>query len=396
MPRSLRRQIAATDIFFLLYWFSTAMGLLPPSLVYDDYTNPILVAWNWSYFPIDVVFALLGLYAVHLSERGDHGKAKVLVLVALTLMHASGLMAISFWSLRQELDPLWWVPNLYLAAMPFFYIRWALGNVFEANENIVPTGTLGDPGPRDLLIRPRRARSADICSPLSRKHGSCLVQRWSSTMTFDLSAHMNTMTRTVRNLERDGKPAKAMIASCVYDTSAANLWDALTSKARMERWFLPVSGDLELGGRYQFQGNAGGTITECRPHERIGATWEFGGNVTWVTVTLTPDGQGTRLELEHAAIIDPNLPPFGPGAVGVGWELGLMGLAWHIADSATAIDPTEAAAWPTTAEGKDFVRTSSTGWGEADIAAGEDPARARAGAEMTRQFYTGEMQPPTA
>ena len=73
-----------------------------------------------------------------------------------------------------------------------------------------------------------------------------------------------------------------------------------------------------------------------------------------------------------------------------------MGLAWHIADSATAIDPAEAAAWPTTVEGKDFVRTSSTGWGEADIAAGEDPARARAGAEMTRQFYAGEMQPPAA
>lgn len=209
-------------------------------------------------------------------------------------------------------------------------------------------------------------------------------------MPFDLAAHMNAMTRLVRNLERDGKPAKAVVASCVYDTDAADLWDALTSRERLPRWFLPVSGDLKLGGRHQFQGNAGGTITECEPRRKVAATWEFGGGVTWVTVTLTPEGQRTRLELEHIAIVDPNLPPFGPGAVGVGWELGLMGLSWHLAEPATAIDPAEGAAWPTTAEGKNFVRTSSAGWGEADIAAGEDPAKARAGAEMTRQFYTGE------
>jgi uncharacterized protein YndB with AHSA1/START domain len=212
-------------------------------------------------------------------------------------------------------------------------------------------------------------------------------------MTLDLAAHLRGMTRTVRNFERDGKPAKAVIASCVYDTDAADLWNALTDPRRIPRWFLPVSGDLRLGGRYQFEGNAGGTITECVPEKRIGATWEFMGGVTWVTVTLTPDGQGTRLELEHVAIVDPNLPPFGPGAVGVGWELGLGGLSLHIAQPAAVIDPAEGAAWATTPDGKEFVRTSSTGWGDADIAAGEDPARARAGAEMTRQFYTGEAPP---
>ncbi len=29
-------------------------------------------------------------------------------------------------------------------------------------------------------------------------------------MTFDLTAHMKAISRTVRNLERDGKPAKAV------------------------------------------------------------------------------------------------------------------------------------------------------------------------------------------
>jgi uncharacterized protein YndB with AHSA1/START domain len=211
---------------------------------------------------------------------------------------------------------------------------------------------------------------------------------------FDLARHLGTTTRVVRNLERDGKPAKAVIVSAVYDTDPADLWDAITNPERLPRSFLPISGDLRVGGRYQFQGNAGGTITECVPNRRIAATWEFGASVTWLTVTLTPMGERTKLKLEHVALVDPNFPPFGPGAVGVGWDLGLMGLARHLTVPDKVFPPEKAAGWAVSPEGKEFVRTSSTGWGEADIKAGEEPAKARAGAEMTRQFYTGELQPP--
>jgi uncharacterized protein YndB with AHSA1/START domain len=210
-------------------------------------------------------------------------------------------------------------------------------------------------------------------------------------MAFNPTAHMPELTRVVRNLERDGKPAKAVVASCIYDTDAADLWDALTNRERLPRWFLPVSGDLKLGGRYQFEGNAGGTITECVPQKKIAATWEFGGGVSWVTVTLTPEKTGTRFELEHVAEVGAHWDSFGPGAVGTGWELGFLGLAAHVADPATAIDPATGATWPTTPEGKAFVRMSTTGWGEADIAAGEGAEAARDRAERTRQFYTGEM-----
>ena len=211
---------------------------------------------------------------------------------------------------------------------------------------------------------------------------------------YDPTSHLGLVSRAVRNFERDGKPAKAVIAQATYDTDVADLWDALTNPARLPRWFLPVEGELRLGGRYQFIGNAGGTVTECVPLKKIGATWEGGGNVSWVTLTLTPEGERTRLELEHVALVDPNFPPFGPGAVGVGWELGLLGLAVHLETAGAAIDPREGASWPTTPEGKQYIRASSTGWGDADIAAGEEPSKARAGAEMTRQFYTGET-PPT-
>lgn len=211
---------------------------------------------------------------------------------------------------------------------------------------------------------------------------------------FDLAEHLGAMTRVVENVERDGKPAKAVIASRVYDTDAEDLWDALTNQQRLPRWFAPVNGDLKLGGRFQVVGNASGTITECVPNRKFAGTWEFGGGVSWVAVTLTPEDGGTRLELEHVAHIDPHWEQFGPGAVGVGWELSFMGMSRHL-EAPTATKPKEAEeAWYATQEAKDFIGGASDGWGQAAIASGEKPDVALASAENVRKFYTGEAPPP--
>jgi uncharacterized protein YndB with AHSA1/START domain len=210
---------------------------------------------------------------------------------------------------------------------------------------------------------------------------------------FDLATHLGAMTRVVENLDRDGKPVKAVIASRVYDTDAADLWDALTSKERIKRWFAPVSGDFRLGGKYQVEGNAGGTITECERDKKIAVTWEFMGGMSWVTITLAPEGEGTRLELEHVAPIDPHWGKFGPGAVGVGWDLSFMGLARHLAEP-EATHPAEAAeGWFASQEAKDLIRTTSSDWGQADIKAGENREEALARAELTRKFFSGEITP---
>ena len=60
-------------------------------------------------------------------------------------------------------------------------------------------------------------------------------------------------------------------------------------------------------------------------------TWEFGGEVSWVEVRLTQESEDTtRLELEHTAHVDGDRwEQFGPGAVGVGWDLTLVGLDEH-------------------------------------------------------------------
>jgi uncharacterized protein YndB with AHSA1/START domain len=212
-------------------------------------------------------------------------------------------------------------------------------------------------------------------------------------VSIDPIQSVHAITRAVRTVERDGKPAKVVVATRTYDTTPEDLWDAITSAERIPRWFLPITGELKLGGRYQLQGQAGGTITTCEPPKHLGMTWEYGGQVSWVDVRLTGKGKGTLLELEHIAHVPEEFwDQFGPGAVGVGWDLGLHGLAIHIG-TGRAVLPSEGMEWLGTPGGRRFIETSSTGWGEASVAGGTDREAAMGAVGRTTAFYTGE-QPP--
>src|SRR5688500_438259 len=167
-------------------------------------------------------------------------------------------------------------------------------------------------------------------------------------MKVDIPAHLGAVTRAVENRIHEGRPAHVVVASRTYDTTIDDLWDALTSRERIPRWFLPVSGDLKLGGRYQLKGNAGGTITTCEPPKALGVTWEYGGQTSWVTVRLTARAaERTELELEHLAHVPAEFwDQYGPGAVGVGWDLALMGLGEYVSNpGGPAVTPETAEAW---------------------------------------------------
>jgi uncharacterized protein YndB with AHSA1/START domain len=216
-------------------------------------------------------------------------------------------------------------------------------------------------------------------------------------MKIDIISQIGLVTREVRERTHEERPARVVVASRTYDTSVEDLWDAITSAERIPRWFLPVSGELRLGGRYQLRGNAGGTITRCDAPHQLALTWEFGGEVSWVHVQLTRDGDGARLELEHIAHVGGDFwDRFGPGAVGVGWDLALtLGLVQHLR-TGEAVDPKAAEAWTLSPEGKEFVRLCSDDWCRASIAAGTPEAAATAAAARTTAFYTGETGEPQA
>jgi uncharacterized protein YndB with AHSA1/START domain len=199
--------------------------------------------------------------------------------------------------------------------------------------------------------------------------------------------------RRVENREHLGKPALVAVAIRSYPTTVEDLWEAITTPERLSRWFLPIEGDLKLGGRYQLKGNAGGTITRCERPEALDVTWEFMGGTSWVNLRLAPDGKQARLTLEHIAhkdgIGEEHLKKYGPGAVGIGWDLGLYGLERHLADPAAALDHEAVEAWTKSTDGKVFMRGSGEGWGAAHAASGEDAEEARAQAERTIAAYTG-------
>ena len=212
-------------------------------------------------------------------------------------------------------------------------------------------------------------------------------------MNINVDAHLAAVERSVCSLERDGQPARSVTLSRTYGTSDEDLWDAVTNAERIPRWFLPISGDLQRGGRYQLEGNAGGLITTCKRPSNFSLTWEFGGDVSWVDVSFSRDGNSrTTLTLTHTSLLSEHWETFGSGAAGVGWELGMMSLAIHVEQPDEPV-PDEAA-FAVSEGGRAFIAGSSERWGQASVDAGTEPEAAHAAASRTTAFYTGEEIEP--
>ena len=212
----------------------------------------------------------------------------------------------------------------------------------------------------------------------------------------DVTQQINAVRREVGTRVLEAGEASTVTISRTYGAAIEDVWDACTNAERIPRWFLPVSGDLRLGGHYQLQGNAGGTIERCDPPRSFFATWEYGGEVSWIEVRLTAEAADrTRMEIEHIAHVgDERWAEFGPGAVGIGWDMVVMGLSLHLSGR-PAVDPQNSAEWAASEEGKRFMKLSGDRWCQAHIASGDDEAKARAMAERTIAAYTAAPGDPS-
>lgn len=76
----------------------------------------------------------------------------------------------------------------------------------------------------------------------------------------DVSQQINSARRQVGSRTLDVGEARIMTIGRTYPAGITDVWSACTSPERIARWFLPVSGELRLGGRYQLEGNADGKI----------------------------------------------------------------------------------------------------------------------------------------
>jgi uncharacterized protein YndB with AHSA1/START domain len=207
----------------------------------------------------------------------------------------------------------------------------------------------------------------------------------------DVDYQINAVTRTFGTRTIDTGEAYVATISQSYDTDQDDLWDAVTNIERIPRWLMPISGDLKVGGSYQLEGNAGGSVLTCDPPKNFTATWEFGGGISWIDVSVSSDGPDrARLVVEHIAQVDDETSRmFGPGAVGMGWDSMLLGLALHLS-TGESVDPAAGQEWLQTDDGRRFLTLSGEGWYAANVANGEDPAAARAMADRCLKAYLGE------
>jgi len=210
----------------------------------------------------------------------------------------------------------------------------------------------------------------------------------------DTFASLGLTTRCVSTVDLDGRPARRVVMTRSYPTGVEDLWDALTNPERIPRWFLPVTGELRLGGSYQLEGNAGGAVEECEPPRRFRVTWVMGEAPTWLTVTLTAQGPQTVLELEHVGHVPEELwAQFGPSATGIGWDMTLLALTTHVTTRADK-NPARDAAWMPSPAGLAFIQASADAWRDADLSTGTASDEATARAARTIAIYTGQAEPP--
>jgi uncharacterized protein YndB with AHSA1/START domain len=128
-----------------------------------------------------------------------------------------------------------------------------------------------------------------------------------------------------------------------YDTGIDDLWSAVTDPERLARWWGRVKGDLRPGGELRmFIESAGldstGRVETCEPPRRLRVTSRetdesWAGSApgapppfdSVIDVTLTPDGDRTRLVVEISG-----LPLSKIAFYGAGWQMHLENLGAYL------------------------------------------------------------------
>jgi uncharacterized protein YndB with AHSA1/START domain len=98
--------------------------------------------------------------------------------------------------------------------------------------------------------------------------------------------------------------ARVAVFTRTYATTVDDLWDACTNPERLRRWYVPVSGDLRVGGSFQQVNMGSGTIVVCDPPHLLKLS--LGRGADEIELRLSPGSEDgtTTLELQHATTLD--------------------------------------------------------------------------------------------
>ena len=126
MRPSLKWALTTTDVAFMAYWSATLLecvGLIsiPSEWLYAHAHAPRVIAWNWSFFRLDIAFSITGLWAVRAGAQ-DKAVWRPLALISLILTIVAGTMACGYWMLLGEVDAVWFGMNAVLVVWPLVFL----------------------------------------------------------------------------------------------------------------------------------------------------------------------------------------------------------------------------------------------------------------------------------
>jgi uncharacterized protein YndB with AHSA1/START domain len=116
-----------------------------------------------------------------------------------------------------------------------------------------------------------------------------------------------------------------------YPYPPALVWEALTDPKAIREWLMENDFEARVGHRFRFRtkpapgfdGIVHCEVLEVDPPRRLRYSWRGGPIDTMVTFTLAPDGDGTRLQLDHTGFRGAHalLVSF---ILGSGWKGGIL------------------------------------------------------------------------
>jgi uncharacterized protein YndB with AHSA1/START domain len=201
-------------------------------------------------------------------------------------------------------------------------------------------------------------------------------------------SQIHAVQRGVGELDASKPQVRTISLSQTFEVARAVLWQTCTYGDQLGKWFLPISGDLRLGGRFEVEDNATGVIEDCQPTRFFSSTWEYDEDVGRIELELAAEGESqTRLIFRHISCVEEALwGNFGPGALGIFWDIALMRLAVHLSSESQGVrvDLTD---WAASMDGYRFLLSSSQSWCAANISVGADPVAAQRAADRAMTAY---------
>ncbi len=209
----------------------------------------------------------------------------------------------------------------------------------------------------------------------------------------DIDAQLDAVDRGIATGTREGADTYVQTVAQTYPAPIDDVWDALTSAERLPRWFLPVSGDLRLGGRYAIEGNASGTVESCDAPELLRR--DLGVRRRRHLGHRAPRRCRARGAPASSSSTSPRAPTSAPrcGSSSARPRRASAGTRPCSGSRSTSrrgeVKPENAQEWLAGEEGIGFMRGSADRWAAAHVAMGADPDVARAAADTTFAAYTG-------